>query len=81
MNTIPFKPVVLALTIAAFAPASFAQLVIPSDGSDGALNFTNGTTVIDLSQAVSGVWTNASTVPGKGFFQTSIENTRKDRGS
>lgn len=58
----------LMLSLAAFAPEGYAQLTIPyADGSDGALNITN-TTAIDLSQAVTGVWTNTSTSPGSGIY-------------
>lgn len=45
-----------------------AQLTIPSDGSDGALNVT-ADTVIDLSQAVTGTWDqNNSANAGKGVY-------------
>ncbi len=45
-----------------------AQLTIPSDGSDGALNIT-ADTVIDLSQAVTGTWNqNNSANAGKGVY-------------
>jgi hypothetical protein len=70
MNTIPFKSAVLALTIAVFAPASFAQLAIPSDGSDGALIVTSNR-VIDLSQAVTGAWSdNNAANAGKGIYDS-----------
>lgn len=50
------------------APVAFAQLTIPyADGSDGALNISNNT-VIDLSQAGTGVWTNTSASPGNGTY-------------
>ena len=62
------KLAALAVSLAAFAPAAFAQLTIPyADGSDGPLNLTNDT-VIDLSQAVTGVWTNTSGNSGKGIY-------------
>lgn len=45
-----------------------ADLTIPSDGSDGALNITQDT-VIDLSQAVTGVWDqNNAANAGKGVY-------------
>jgi hypothetical protein len=45
-----------------------AQLSVPSDGSDGALNIT-ANTVINLSQAVTGSWdANNSANAGKGIF-------------
>lgn len=56
-----------ALSLAVFTPAAFA-LTVPSDGSDGALNIT-GDTVIDLSQAVTGSWTNNNAAnAGKGIY-------------
>ncbi|HWN97423.1 MAG TPA: hypothetical protein VNT99_20495 [Methylomirabilota bacterium] len=59
-----------ALT-AACAPSLFAQLSIPSDGSDGPLNITSNT-VIDLSQAVTGVWSNNNAANvGKGIYDAS----------
>ncbi len=53
--------VVFAMSLAALVPSSLAQLSVPSDGSDGALNITSNT-VIDLSQAITGTWT----APGSG---------------
>jgi len=45
-----------------------ADLTIPSDGSDGALNITKDT-VIDLSQAVTGTWDQNNTAnAGKGVY-------------
>jgi hypothetical protein len=66
------KPITFVLRIAccmaACASPLFAQLSIPSDGSDGALVISNNT-VINLSQAVSGVWTNNNTAnAGKGVY-------------
>lgn len=56
---------VLLLASAACLPA---QIAIPSDGSDGALN-VSANTVIDLSQAVTGAWdANNSANAGKGIF-------------
>ena len=61
----------LAACVAAFTPSLFAQLAIPSDGSDGALVISNNT-VIDLSQAVTGNWTNNNaTNAGKGIYDPS----------
>jgi len=58
-------------TVAAFfcgCLAATAQLSIPSDGSDGALNIT-ADTIIDLSQAVTGTWDqNNSANAGKGVY-------------
>ncbi|MEO7676561.1 MAG: hypothetical protein ABIV39_07360, partial [Verrucomicrobiota bacterium] len=49
----------------------FAQLIIPSDGSDGALNITTSTN-IDLSRAVTGAWdANNTTNVGKGIYDVS----------
>jgi hypothetical protein len=57
-----------AMILAAFAPYSFAQIVVPSDGSDGALNITSNT-LIDLSQAVTGSWSaNNSAHAGLGIY-------------
>src|SRR5690349_6773838 len=56
------------LTFAA-APA-LAQINVQSDGSDGALNITSNT-VIDLSQAISGAWSNNNTAnAGKGIYDS-----------
>lgn len=58
----------LAVGLAAFTSQVFAQLNIPSDGSDGALVITNDT-VINLGQAVTGNWTNNNTAnAGKGVY-------------
>ena len=64
------KNILPHLVLALFASSALlqAQLSIPSDGSDGALNIT-ANTVIDLSQAVTGTWdTNNSANAGKGIF-------------
>lgn len=46
-----------------------AQINIPSDGSDGALNVTSANLNIDLSQAVTGTWSDSNTAnAGKGIF-------------
>jgi hypothetical protein len=59
---------ILAACMAAFTSSLFAQLAIPSDGSDGALVISTDT-VIDLSQAVTGNWTNNNTANvGKGIY-------------
>jgi len=53
------------------APALFGQLIIPGDGSDGALNITTDTT-IDLSQAVTKAWdANNAAAAGKGVYDAS----------
>ena len=68
MKTHLRKMALLALSTAAFAPAVFAQLSIPGDGSDGALNITTNT-VIDLSRAATGAWdANNATTAGKGIY-------------
>ncbi len=55
-----------ALAILTFAAR--ADLAIPGDGSDGALNITEDT-VIDLSQAVTGTWNQNNTAnAGKGVY-------------
>ena len=62
------KLAALALAFTAVAPSLHAQLTVPyANGSDGALVITNNT-VIDLSQAVTGVWTNTSGSPGNGIY-------------
>jgi hypothetical protein len=61
---------ILITTIAALAPSSFAQLNIPSDGSDGAL-LIRSNTMIDLSQAVTGNWNdNNGANAGKGVYDS-----------
>ncbi|MGV3660690.1 MAG: hypothetical protein ACO1TE_10915 [Prosthecobacter sp.] len=46
-----------------------SQISIPSDGSDGALNVTSSNLTIDLSQAVTGTWSDNNTAnAGKGIF-------------
>ncbi len=66
-RTIPF----FAIFFAAFAPSLFAQLAIPSDGSDGTLNIITNTT-IDLSLAANGAWNaNNSANAGKGIYDSS----------
>lgn len=46
-----------------------AQITIPSDGSDGALNVSSTNVVLDLSQAVTGTWSDNNTAnAGKGIF-------------
>ncbi|MEI6078237.1 MAG: hypothetical protein WCS94_21845 [Verrucomicrobiota bacterium] len=58
----------LALAALAGAQTLFAQLNVPSDGSDGVLNITSNT-VIDLSQAVTGTWSDDNTAnSGKGVY-------------
>ena len=66
--SLEMKVAVLAVVASAAASSLHAQLVVPyADGSDGALVISNGT-VIDLSQAVTGNWTNTSGSPGKGVY-------------
>lgn len=62
-----FRLLPIAILIGTVVQAT-AQLTIPSDGSDGALNITEDT-VIDLSQAVTGTWdqNNASNA-GHGVY-------------
>jgi hypothetical protein len=63
-KTIHVLPV-FALAAALLTSTVSAQLNVPSDGSDGVLNITSNT-VIDLSQAVSGTWSSASS--GHGIY-------------
>ncbi len=63
---------ILAACVAAFTSSLslFAQLNIPSDGSDGALVISNSTS-IDLSQAVPGSWSSNNTPnAGKGIYDS-----------
>ncbi len=63
--------VMCAVGIATLVPSAFAQLNVPSDGSDGALNITTNT-VIDLSQASYAAWNqNNSTNAGHGVYDAS----------
>ena len=59
------------LTLLTFISASsvLADLVIPSDGTDRELRITNNT-VIDLSRAITGVWSNKISEPdaGRGIY-------------
>lgn len=53
------------------ASRTWAAIVVPSDGSDGALIVTNDT-VIDLSQALSAPWnTNNAAHAGRGVYDAS----------
>lgn len=63
------KPYLLTALAAVALPLSArAQITVPSDGSDGALNVT-ADTVIDLSQAVTGTWNQSNTAnAGKGVY-------------
>jgi len=59
---------ILSLALLVGAASLHAQISIPSDGSDGALNVSVNT-VIDLSQAVTGTWdADNSANAGKGIF-------------
>jgi hypothetical protein len=61
------KPILAAFALVASVGSAFAQLIIPSDGSDGA--FSPAANIeIDLSQAVTGTWSNPSTSPGNGIY-------------
>ena len=69
-STEPMKhyPLILAAAFFGSILSVSADLTIPSDGSDGALNITQDT-VIDLSQAVTGTWDqNNSANAGKGVY-------------
>ena len=69
MKTLAVR-LVLASVMAALAPSLFAQLNIPSDGSDGAL-LIRSNAVVDLSQAVPGNWSdNNSANAGKGIYDS-----------
>ena len=58
-----------AALVAVSALTAHAQLVIPgADGSDGTLFPLETNVVIDLSQAVTGAWDQASPVPSKGVY-------------
>ena len=58
----------LAVAAMAGAQSVFAQLNVPSDGSDGVLNITTNT-VIDLSKASYSVWNqNNATNAGNGIY-------------
>ncbi|HEX3798503.1 MAG TPA: hypothetical protein VH413_07365 [Verrucomicrobiae bacterium] len=72
MKTSRLISAAFAAIIAACAPAAFAQLTIPSDGSDGALVIASNT-VIDLSRAVTGNWNdNDSANAGKGIYDSNM---------
>ncbi len=59
---------ILTAAMPAFVPSLFAQLDIPSDGSDGALVISSNT-VIDLSQAVTGNWADSNAAhAGNGIY-------------
>ena len=63
----------VALGLAACLRPAHGQLVIPSDGSDGALTpgLSPTNVVIDLSQAVPGVWNADNTAnAGKGIYDS-----------
>jgi hypothetical protein len=71
MKTVIKTSLTLAACTLAFTPALFAQLAIPSDGSDGALVVTTNT-LIDLSQAVTGHWDdNNAAHAGSGVYDPS----------
>jgi hypothetical protein len=63
------KPLHVAFALVASVGSAFAQLIIPSDGTDGA--FSPAANVeIDLSQAITGTWSNPSTSPGNGIYDS-----------
>ncbi|MBN9693290.1 MAG: hypothetical protein J0M24_23860 [Verrucomicrobia bacterium] len=64
------KTALTAILWAASLIATHAQLVIPSDGSDGPLNVAAGeTVVIDLAKAITGPWnTNNAAHAGQGVY-------------
>lgn len=66
MNT---KPFLAAFALVASVGSAFAQLIIPSDGTDGAFSPV-ADVEIDLSQAVTGTWSNPSSIPGKGIYDS-----------
>jgi hypothetical protein len=71
MKTIRLLGLIAGFSIASLALPVCAQISIPSDGSDGALNITTNT-VIDLSKAVTGVWSNNNSANvGKGIYDAS----------
>ena len=55
------------LTLLLLTAAARAQLTIPSDGSDGAFN-PAANLEVDLSQAVTGTWSDPSSASGKGIY-------------
>jgi hypothetical protein len=61
------RPILFAAALVAVACPLRAQLVIPSDGSDGAFN-PAANIEVDLSQAVTGTWNTPSSNPGKGIY-------------
>jgi hypothetical protein len=70
-STLNFKIYLAALVLAfiVIAPALRAQISVPcADGSDGALDLTSGTNVINLANAITGIWTNSSGSPGNGIY-------------
>ena len=72
MKTLTKIVTILALVTTAFTPSLFAQLTIPSDGSDGALIVTSNT-LIDLRLAVTGTWSaNNAANAGKGIYDPNM---------
>lgn len=61
------KPILAAFVLLGSLATTFAQLTIPSDGSDGAFSPVADVEV-DLSQAVTGVWNSPSPGAGKGIY-------------
>lgn len=62
------KPILAAFVLLGSLTSAFAQLIIPSDGSDGAFS-PSANIEVDLSQAVTGTWSdNNSANAGKGIY-------------
>ena len=60
--------IAMALLLLSAIPGHAAITIPGADGSDGALNITDDT-IIDLSQAVTGVWNANNTAnAGKGIY-------------
>ena len=64
------NPILAALALMGGFTSAFAQLTIPSDGSDGAFNPAVNIE-IDLSQSVTGTWSdNNAANAGKGIYDS-----------
>jgi hypothetical protein len=71
MKSVEHTYITMALFFTLQVLTSEAQISIPSDGSDGVLNIASNT-VIDLSQAVTGLWdANNAANAGKGIYDPS----------
>jgi len=72
MNSKDFCRAALVCCLGFSTSSTRAQIAVPSDGSDGALNIT-ATTRIDLGQAVSGAWNaDNSANSGKGVYDSNV---------